>query len=96
MMIKKVDILKNYIEIIEEKKGIFGIKDHTSKIDISIIDKIERILKNNELIGIVIWHEDTVLHAIGIKNYKRDLEEIYNKILSNIDEKLVNVIETKL
>ncbi len=96
MMIKKVDILQNYIEIIEEKKGIFGIKDHTSKIDISIIDKIERILKNNELIGIVIWHEDTVLHAIGIKNYKSDLEEIYNKILSNIDEKLVNVIETKL
>lgn len=96
MMIKKVDILQNYIEIIEEKKGIFGIKDHTSKIDISIIDKIERILKNNELIGIVIWHEDTVLHAIGIKNYKRDLEEIYNKILNNIDEKLVNVIETKL
>lgn len=96
MMIKKVDILQNYIEIIEEKKGLFGIKDHTSKIDISIIDKIEKILENNELIGIVIWHEDTVLHAIGIKNYEKDLEEIYNKILSNIDENLVKVIETKL
>lgn len=96
MMIKKVDILQNYIEIIEEKKGLFGIKDHTSKIDISLIDKIERIIENNELIGIVIWHEDTVMHAIGIKNYEKDLEEVYKKILSNIEENIVTVIETKL
>ena len=95
-MIKKVNILENYIEIIEEKKSIFGIKDHISKIDISIIDKIERVLENNELIGIVIWQEDTVLLAIGIKNYEKDLEEIYHKILCNIEENAVTFIETKL
>ena len=38
------------------------------KIDISIIDKIERILENNELIEIAIWYEDTVLHVICILN----------------------------
>lgn len=96
MMIKKVDILQNHIEIIEEKKGLFGIKAHTSKINISLIDKIERIIKKNELIGIVIWHEDTVTHAIGIKNYEKDLEEVYKKIISNIEENRVTVIETKL
>lgn len=95
-MIKNIDIIQNYIEIIEEKKGLFGIKEHISKIDISLIDKIEKIIENNELIGIVIWHEDTVIHAIGIKNYEKDLEEVYNKILSNIEENEVNVIETKL
>lgn len=95
-MIKNIDIIQNYIEIIEEKKGLFGIKEHISKIDISLIDKIEKIIESNELIGIVIWHEDTVIHAVGIKNYEKDLEEVYNKILSNIEENEVNVIETKL
>lgn len=96
MIIKKVNILQDCIEIIEEKKGLFGIKEHTSKIDISLIDKIERIIENNELIGIVIWHEDIVIHAIGIKNYEKDLEEIYNKILSNIEPSLVKIKETNL
>lgn len=96
MMIKLIDILQNSIEINEEKKGLLGIKEHTSKIDLSLIDKIEKIIKNNELIGIVIWHEDTVLHAIGIKNYDKDLEEIYNKIMNNIEKEAVEVIETKL
>lgn len=96
MMIKSIDIIQNNIEIIEDKKSLFGIKEHISKIDISLIDKIERIIENNELIGIVIWHEDTVMHAIGIKNHEKDLEEVYKKILSNIEENIVTVIETKL
>ena len=79
-MIKNIDIIQNYIEIIEEKKGLFGIKEHISKIDISLIDKIEKIIESNELIGIVIWHEDTVIHAVGKKNYEKDLKEVYNKI----------------
>lgn len=96
MIIKNINTMQNHIEIIEEKNGLFGIKEHISKIDISLIDKIEKIIKDNELIGIVIWHEDTVMYAIGIKNYKKNLEEVYKKILNNVEGKSITVIETKL
>lgn len=85
-MIKKIDILENSIEITEEKKGIFGIKEYTSKIEKSSINTIERITKNNELIGVIIWdNKGSILYAIGVKNYEGDLEEIYNKILNDIE-----------
>ena len=96
MIIKKINILQDNIEIIEEKKSIFGIKEYVTKINVSLIDKIERLLKNNELIGIVLWNKGDVLHAIGFKNYKDDLEKLYNKIFSTIKKNSVKITETEL
>lgn len=95
MMIKKIDILQDYIEIVEEKKGIFGIKEYVSKINIESIDKIERLIEDNKLIGIVLWNKNDVLHAIGFKNYKDNLEDIYNRISSTIKNS-IEIIETDL
>ena len=96
MIIKEINILQNNIEIIEEKKGIFGIKKNVSQINIELIDKIERLIENNKLIGIILWNQDCVLHAIGFKNYKYNLEDMYNKILNVIKNDSVKIVETEL
>ena len=95
MMIKKINILQDYIEIVEEKKGILGIKEYVYKINIELIDKIERLIEDDKLIGIVLWNKNDVLHAIGFKNYKDNLEDIYNKI-SNTIKNSIEIIETDL
>lgn len=95
-MIQEINILPNNIIIKEEKKGLFKSKENTLKIDIDSIDKIEKIKQNNEIIGIVFWNENDVIYAIGIKNYEKDLEELLNKILVNINEDKVEIVETEL
>lgn len=99
MMIKKINILQEYIEIIEEKKGIFGIKEYVSKINVESIDKIERLTEYNKLTGILFWNKNDILHGIGFKNYKgdlEDLEDIYNRIFNIINKNSVKIIETEL
>jgi len=98
MIIKEINILEDIIEIKEEKKGIFKIKEYITKINVEKIDRIERLLEDNKLIGIILWHERDVLHAIGFKNYKNDLDDIYNKIFNLINNKqqFIEIIETEL
>lgn len=95
MMIKEVNILHDYIEFVEEKKSIFGIKNHISKINVESIDKIEKLMSDKELIGIVLWNKNDVLYAIGFKNYKDNLKEVYDKIFSTIKNS-IKIIETEL
>ena len=95
MIIKEINIFDNFIEIIEEKKGIFGIKKYVSNINIKSISKVEKLINNNKLIGIILWNKDEVLHAIGFKNYKENLEDIYNKIFKIIKNS-TSIIETEL
>ena len=94
-MIIEINILHDYIKIVEEKKRIFGIKKYVSKINIKSIDKIEKLITDNELIGIVLWKSNEVVYAIGIKNYKGNLEDIFNKIFNTVKNS-IKIIETEL
>ena len=95
-MIKEVNIFQNNMEVIEEKKGLFGIKNNMYKIDLLSIDKIEKLIKDNELIGFILWNKDNVVYGIGIKNYENNIEELFNKILNSIDKKSIEIISTTL
>lgn len=95
-MIKEVSILQNNMEITEEKKGLFGVKSDVYKIDLLSIDKIEKMIKDNELIGFTLWNKDEVIYAIGIKNYENSIEELFNKIINNIDNNSIEIISTTL
>ena len=95
-MIKEVNIFQNNVEVIEEKKGLFGIKNDMYKIDLLSIDKIEKLIKDNELIGFTLWNKDNAVYAIGIKNYENNIEELFNKILNSIDKNSIEIISTTL
>ena len=95
-MIKEVNIFQNNVEVIEEKKGLFGIKNDMHKIDLLSIDKIEKLIKDNELIGFTLWNKDNAVYAIGIKNYENNIEELFNKILNSIDKNSIEIISTTL
>lgn len=95
-MIKDVNILQNIMEITEEKKGLFGIKNDMYKIDLLSINKIEKFIKDNELIGFALWNKDKVVYAVGIKNYENSIEELFNKVLNNIDKNPIEIISTTL
>lgn len=95
-MIKEVNIFQNNMEVIEEKKGLFGIKNDMYKIDLLSIDKIEKLIKDNELIGFTLWNKDNAVYAIGIKNYENNIEELFNKILNSIDKNSIEIISTTL
>ncbi len=95
MLIKEINILDNNIEFVEEKKSLLGTKNYISKISLESIDKIEKLLKDNKLIGIALWEKDVVLYAIGFKNYQGNLDDIYDKIYSHT-KRTTEVIKTDL
>lgn len=93
-MIKDIKITQNTIKIVEETKGLFKVKIEEISIDLSTIDKIEKFMKDNELIGFAMWSKNEVIHAIGIKNYEDNIEKLLNQILENMDKNSVEIFES--
>lgn len=94
-MVKEINFLDGYIEFIEENKGLFRLEEKTYKIDLESIDKVERLTENNKLIGFILWERNKVLYAIGFKNYDKDLDILYDKVLNSI-KRSINITETEL
>ena len=95
-MIKEIGFWEDSIYIIEEKKFLFKKKEHNTKINLSKISKIERIVEHNILVGIVLWHNDIVLHAIGVKNYEKSLQDVYDMMINNLKGSSIEFTKTEL
>ena len=95
-MIKEIGFWEDSIYIIEEKKFLFKKKEHNTKINLSKISKIERIVEHNILVGIVLWHNDIVLHAIGVKNYEKSLQDVYDMMINNLKGSSIEFTRTEL
>jgi len=80
-----------------EEKSLFSKKEYNESIDISKINKIEKILESgshNEFTCIIFYQNVTVLYEIPAFRYVGEIPELFDKIIKYLDMNNIEVVET--
>lgn len=80
-----------------EDKSLFSKKEYNESIDISKINKIEKILESgshNEFTCINFYQNVTVLYEIPAFRYVGEIPELFDKIIKYLDMNNIEVVET--
>lgn len=78
-------------------KGLFKKNEYQESINISDINKIEKILEsggNNEFTSIIFYQDENVLYEIPAYMYTGEIPELFEEITKNLDMNNIEVIET--
>lgn len=78
-------------------KGLFKKNEYQESINISDINKIEKILEsgsNNEFTSIIFYQNENVLYEVPAYMYAGEIPELFEEITKNLDMNNIEVTET--